>query len=166
MPRDDKRQIDEMNVQDKKAKRGGKTKTVAAASKRKPAKARVVRGRPKPASKAASTRGKAKAMGAKAGSARSKAKTTRAKSARSLAKTAMGTAKTAVKRVKRSAARGAKTAMAVEKSIVKTTKNIVKAATPKRRRKKTVASIVAKARRQNAKTDYNPLHMLAKLSPF
>jgi hypothetical protein len=162
MPRDDKRQADEMNVQDKKAKRGGKTKTVAAASKREPAKARVVRGRPKAASKAASTRGKAKSTRAKAGSARSKTGATRAKAAKSLAKTA----KTAVKRVKRTAARGAKTAMAVEKSILKTTKNIVKAATPKRRRKKTVASVVAKSRRQNAKTDYNPLHMLAKLTPF
>jgi hypothetical protein len=58
----------------------------------------------------------------------------------------------------------------MERSVVKTTKGVVKTVTPtigaKRGRKKTVASIAARARRSKAAPDYNPLHMLAKLSPF
>ena len=90
--------------------------------------------------------------------------------AKSRAKSAMGHAKTAGRSVKKAATRGAKNAVLAERAMVKAAKGAV-AATPsatgaKRKRKTTVASIAAKARRQNAKTDYNPLHMLAKLSPF
>ena len=80
-------------------------------------------------------------------------------------------AKTAGRSVKRAAPRGAKGAVVAERAAVKSCPGAPwprrpPSPEPDAGAKEPSASIAAKARRQNAKTDYNPLDMLASLSPF